>query len=201
LPSPAGLPSLAFSSRTSFRSLAAGQLPDPLPVMFAVPSASDPSLAPPGKAVAWVSAFVPALPADGRRWPDGNAEAADAALATVELFAPGFRSLVVDAVVTGPAEWEARTGNPHGNPNHIDLTVDQLFGSRPAAGLARYRTPIRGLFLSGAGTHPGGGVTGQPGRNTAMAVLGVQRGKRRSRLSDLRLVPAAVSYLRMRRAL
>jgi hypothetical protein len=164
----------------SFRSLAAGQLPDPLPGC-AVPSASDPSLAPPGKAVAWVSAFVPALPADGRRWPDGNAEAADAALATVELFAPGFRSLVVDAVVTGPAEWEARTGNPHGNPNHIDLTVDQLFGSRPAAGLARYRTPIRGLFLSGGPTRRrgdrtarqeyGDGGAGRPAREAAIAPL------------------------------
>ena len=186
----------------AFRSIVAGELPDPMPVMFAIPSASDPTMAPEGRAVGWVSAFVPARRADGRTWPDGNDEAARAALATVERFAPGTQARTVEMVVTGPAEWEARTGNPGGNPNHLDLTLDQMLGSRPAAGLARYETPVRGLYLSGAGTHPGGGVTGQPGRNTAHAVMGTAgRAGRRGRVPGLRFADAARGYLRMRRAL
>jgi beta-carotene ketolase (CrtO type) len=186
----------------AFRAIVDGRLPDPMPVMFAIPSASDPTVAPPGRAVGWISAFVPARRADGRAWPDGNDEAARAALATVEAFAPGTTARIVETVVTGPAEWEARTGNPGGNPNHLDLTLDQMLGSRPAAGLARYVTPVRGLFLSGAGTHPGGGVTGQPGRNAARAVLGVTGASRRGlRVPGLRLVDAARGYLRMRGAI
>ena len=186
----------------AFRSIVDGALPDPMPVMFAIPSASDPTMAPEGRAVGWVSAFVPARRADGRRWPDGNDEAARAALATVERFAPGTQARIAETVVTGPAEWERRTGNPGGNPNHLDLTLDQMLGSRPAAGFSRYGTPIRGLYLSGAGTHPGGGVTGQPGRNTARAVLGTTRRTRgRAHVPGLRFADAARGYLRMRRAL
>lgn len=186
----------------AFRAIVDGALPDPMPVMFALPSASDPTMAPEGCSVGWVSAFVPARRADGRAWPDGNDEAAGAALATVERFAPGTRARIVEALVTGPAEWEARTGNPGGNPNHLDLTLDQMLGSRPAAGLARYETPVRGLYLSGAGTHPGGGVTGQPGRNAAHAVIGsTGRGRRRGRIPGLRLADAARGYLRMRGAI
>jgi beta-carotene ketolase (CrtO type) len=186
----------------AFRAIGAGALPDPMPVMFAIPSASDPTMAPEGRAVGWVSAFVPARRADGRPWPEGNDEAARAALATVERFAPGTASRITRTMITGPAEWEARTGNPGGNPNHLDLTLDQMLGSRPAAGLARYATPVPGLFLSGAGTHPGGGVTGQPGRNTARAVIGAGgRSVRRARAPGFRFVDAARGYLRMRRAL
>ncbi len=186
----------------AFRSIGAGEMPDPMPVMFAIPSATDATMAPEGRAVGWVSAFVPARRADGRTWPDGNDEAARAALATVERFAPGTAARIREIVVTGPAEWEARTGNPGGNPNHLDLTLDQMLGSRPAAGLARYATPIPGLFLSGAGTHPGGGVTGQPGRNTARAVVGIHGPSSwRAKVPALRMVDAARGYLRMRRAL
>ena len=183
----------------AFRAILDGRLPDPMPVMFALPSVTDPTLAPEGRAVGWVSAFVPARRADGRAWPAANDEAARAALATVERFVPGTLARITDSVVTGPAEWEARTGNPGGNPNHLDLTLDQMLGSRPAAGLARYETPVRGLYLSGAGTHPGGGVTGQPGRNTARAILGDGGG--RSVVSSLRLLDAARGYMRMRGAI
>ncbi|MCU0504197.1 MAG: NAD(P)/FAD-dependent oxidoreductase [Chloroflexi bacterium] len=186
----------------AFRAIVDGRIPDPMPVMFSIPSASDRTMAPTGRSVGWVSAFVPAVRADGRTWPEGNDDAVRAALATVERFAPGTTARILGTVVTGPAEWEARTGNPGGNPNHIDLTLDQMLGSRPAAGLARYETPVRGLFLSGAGTHPGGGVTGRPGRNAAVAVTGAGgRGVRRMRAPGLRLADAARGYLRMRGAL
>ena len=74
----------------------------------------------------------------------------------------------------------ARHGNPKANPNHVEMSLDQLLSFRPSPSLSGYRTPIGGLFLTGAGTHPGGGVTGVPGRNTAAVVLGHPgRGRRR----------------------
>jgi beta-carotene ketolase (CrtO type) len=70
-----------------------------------------------------------------------------------------------------PLDWHRRTGNLFGNADHIDTTIDQMLGNRPSPLVARYRTPIRALYLTGAGTHPGGGITGGPGRNTAQVVM------------------------------
>jgi hypothetical protein len=64
----------------------------------------------------------------------------------------------VERHLTGPLEWVARTGNPHANPNHVEMSLDQLLAFRPSPSLSGYRTPIGGLFLTGAGTHPGGGA-------------------------------------------
>lgn len=92
---------------------------------------------------------------------------------------------VVERSVLGPEDWRSRTGNETGNHNHLDMSLDQLLGNRPTPSLARYRTPVAALFLTGAGTHPGGGVTGAPGRNAAGAVLeelGIRRGSRGARL-------------------
>jgi phytoene dehydrogenase-like protein len=71
----------------------------------------------------------------------------------------------VERHVTGPLEWVARHGGAHANPNHVEMSLDQLLSFRPSPSLAGYRTPIGGLVMTGAGTHPGGGVTGLPGRN------------------------------------
>ena len=97
----------------------------------------------------------------------------------------------------------ARHGNPKANPNHVEMSLDQLGSFRPSPSLAGYRTPIGGLFLTGAGTHPGGGVTGLPGRNTAAVVLetlGVRRrrpGRRlRRRLALVRDAARAARALR-----
>jgi beta-carotene ketolase (CrtO type) len=73
--------------------------------------------------------------------------------------------------LTGPADWVARHGNPHANPNHVEMSLDQLLAFRPSPKLSGYRTPIENLFLTGAGTHPGGGITGVPGRNAAAVAL------------------------------
>jgi beta-carotene ketolase (CrtO type) len=151
----------------AFRSIVAGRLPDPLPVLAAVPSADDPTRAPLGRATAWLSAFVPAGCTDERAM-------VASVMSTMDAVAPGFSSRVTAMRVTTPQEWERRTGNRFGNPNHIDLTFDQLLGFRPGP-----RTPIRGLYLSGAGTHPGGGVTGRPGSLTAQAVLADRTGRHR----------------------
>jgi beta-carotene ketolase (CrtO type) len=77
----------------------------------------------------------------------------------------------VERHLTGPLAWVARHGNLHANPNHVEMSLDQLLSLRPSPSLSGYRTPIGGLFLTGAGTHPGGGVTGLPGRNAAAVVL------------------------------
>jgi beta-carotene ketolase (CrtO type) len=88
---------------------------------------------------------------------------------------------IVERRITGPADWLARHGSLTANPNHVDMTIDQLLDLRPSPSLSRYSTPIAGLYLSGAGTHPGGGVTGVPGRNAAHTLLrdvGLRRKKR-----------------------
>ncbi len=163
---------------TAMRTVTGGRIPAPLPLMVVIPSAADPSQCPPGKATLWASAFVPADCADGDGWPRSNDQAADNVFETLEQFAPGVTASVVGRKVTGPSDWEARLGNRAGNPNHLDMTIDQLFSLRPAPGFSRYRTPVPGLYLSGAGTHPGGGVHGMPGKLAASAVLDDERGEK-----------------------
>lgn len=154
------------------QSIFAGRLPDMFPMMAAIPSLADPTMAPPGKATLWLSAFVPKVWAEANStWPEANERVMDAMLDSFEHFAPGTRKTILKVQITGPAEWEARTGNPGGNPNHLDMTADQLFTLRPGPGLSESRTPVQGLYLSGAGIHPGGGVHGMPGRITAQAIL------------------------------
>ena len=162
----------------AMRTVTGGRIPSPLPLMVVIPSAADPSQCPPGKATLWASAFVPAVCAEGEGWPGSNEAAADKVFETLEQFAPGITASVVGRKITGPSDWEKRLGNRAGNPNHLDMTIDQLFSLRPAPGFSRYRTPVPGLYLSGAGTHPGGGVHGMPGKLAAAAVLGDERGEK-----------------------
>ena len=178
---------------SAMRIVTGGSIPSQLPLMVAIPSAEDGSQCPPGRATLWASAFVPATLTGGSAWPGANDQAADAVFATLEQFAPGITASVVKRRVSGPADWEDRLGNRAGNPNHLDMTIDQLFILRPAPGFSRYRTPITGLYLSGAGTHPGGGVHGLPGKLAASAVLADGRGEkpRGSKPSFLTLAKAA----------
>jgi beta-carotene ketolase (CrtO type) len=182
------------------RTVAGGRIPPEVPLMVVIPSADDPGQAPAGKATLWASAFVPAELSDGGDWPGSNERAADAIFATLERFSPGLTASVISRQVTGPREWEARIGSRAGNPNHVDMTIDQLFSLRPAPGFSRYRTPIAGLYLSGAGTHPGGGVHGMPGKLAAAALLSDGRGEnsKEGRPSLLALAKAA---WRLRKAL
>jgi phytoene dehydrogenase-like protein len=84
---------------------------------------------------------------------------------------PDLPARIVDRRYFGPVEIEAELGLPRGNITHGDMLPDRLFGARPHFDLSAYRTPLSGFYLSGAGTWPGGYVTGAPGRNTAQAVL------------------------------
>jgi phytoene dehydrogenase-like protein len=142
-------------------------------VDIVIPTLVDPSMAPPGKHV--MSCFVQyapyALDPAVGDW-DGCREAfGDAVVAAIERFAPGLRDRIVHRQVLTPLDIERMTGLSEGNIFQGELSLEQLFFNRPAPGWARYRTPIRGLWMGGAATHPGGGIMGASGRLAALEVL------------------------------
>lgn len=133
-----------------------------------IPSTVDDTLAPEGKHVA--SLFCQHFPRE-RDWEQCREDAADVAVAAVDRFAPGFRRSVIARQVLSPLDLERRFGLPGGDIFHGAHTLNQLWSNRPAMGYAAYRGPIAGLYHCGAGAHPGGGVSGIPGRNAARAML------------------------------
>ncbi|WP_367185142.1 phytoene desaturase family protein [Trebonia sp.] len=141
-----------------------------------VASAVDGSLAPPGRHI--MTCFVQYLPyrlAEGT-WDSRRDELGDRVLARIGQFAPNVPAAVVARQVLTPLDLEREYGLTEGNIFHGDVAVDQLFHMRPVPGWARYATPVPGLYLCGAGAHPGGGVTGAPGYNAARRVLKDLRG-------------------------
>ena len=96
---------------------------------------------------------------------------------TLALYAPNVESAILDRHVLSPLDLEETFGLTEGNIYHGELTMDQVFFMRPVPRCARYRTPIDGLYLCGAGTHPGGGVNGASGYNAAREILRVRREK------------------------
>ncbi|HTR58294.1 MAG TPA: NAD(P)/FAD-dependent oxidoreductase [Casimicrobiaceae bacterium] len=174
-------PSMGYMERAYFDARQLGWSRDPIIEML-IASLVDPSLAPPGKHVA--SLFCqhanPRLP-DGRSWDDAKEEVADLMLETVERFAPGFRAGVVGRRALSPLDLERDFGLVGGDIFHGALTLDQLFSARPVLGHGNYRGPLKGLYMCGAGTHPGGGVSGIPGHNAAREILRDARRVLRSR--------------------
>ena len=164
-------PSLAYMERAYFDARTSGWSREPIVEML-IPSLVDPSLAPPGKHVA--SLFCqhanPQLP-DQRSWDDAKDEAADLMLDTVTRLAPNFRASVIARKVLSPLDLERDFGLIGGDIFHGALTLDQLFSARPVLGHGDYRGPLKGLYMCGAGTHPGGGVSGIPGHNAAREIL------------------------------
>lgn len=136
-----------------------------------VPTMYDPSLAPEGRHILGI--FIQYAPYTLRdaNWDELREPFAYRVFDLIEEYAPGFRDLIVDKQVLTPLDLERRFGLTGGNIFHGEMSLDQMFVMRPVAGSARYRTPIRGLYLCGSGTHPGGGVMGAPGYNAAHAIL------------------------------
>lgn len=136
------------------------------------PTLTDGSLAPPGKHVASVLVqYAPHHLVEGE-WDRATREVlGDRVISILGGLAPGIESLVLDREILAPPDYEGRYGLTEGHPAHGEMTLDQMFFMRPIAGWAQYRTPVRALYLCGAGTHPGGGVTGLPGRNAAREVI------------------------------
>ena len=136
-----------------------------------IPTMYDPSLAPAGKHIMGI--FLQYAPYtlregtwDGLREPFG-----DRVIALIEEYVPNIRQIVEHRQVLSPLDLERRFGITGGNIFHGEMSLDQMFVMRPVAGWARYRTPVKGLFLCGSGAHPGGGVMGAPGFNCAREML------------------------------
>ncbi|XP_071537319.1 LOW QUALITY PROTEIN: pyridine nucleotide-disulfide oxidoreductase domain-containing protein 2-like [Panulirus ornatus] len=151
----------------------AGQIPDNPMIEMTLPSSCDSTLAPPGCHVAlFFTQYVPYTRADGRLWDENTkTEYANKIFNTVENYAPGFIGSIIGYEVLPPPDLEQVFGLTGGNIFHGAMTVDQMFISRPSPLQPGPFTPINGLFMCGAGAHPGGGVMGAAGRLAAHAVL------------------------------
>jgi len=174
-------PSLGYMERAYFDAKTSGWSREPI-VEVLIPSVVDDSLAPPGMHVA--SLFCQHVHPDlasvrpGTTWDDHRDEVADLMIDTVDRMAPGFRASVIGRRALTPLDLEREFGLSGGDIFHGALGLDQLYATRPSLGAANYRMPVRGLYLCGAGAHPGGGVTGLPGRNAAREILrDARRGK------------------------
>jgi phytoene dehydrogenase-like protein len=144
-------------------------------IEMTIPTMYDPSLAPPGKHIMGI--FLQYAPYTLREsnWDEQREPFANRVIDLIEDYAPGFRSLIEHMQVLTPLDLERRFGLTGGNIFHGEMSLDQMFVMRPVPGCARYRTPIRGLYLCGSGTHPGGGVMGAPGHNAAREILKHER--------------------------
>jgi phytoene dehydrogenase-like protein len=164
------LPSSSFADRC-YDIAMQGEIPERLWVDCVVASNVDSTLAPAGRHV--MTCFVQYVPYRLREgsWDEQRQALGDRVLATIAEYAPNVARSVVARQVLTPVDLERTYGLTEGNIFHGDLSIDQLFSMRPVPGWAGYRTPVTGLYLCGAGAHPGGGVTGAPGRNAAGVVL------------------------------
>ncbi|MDZ8081728.1 MAG: NAD(P)/FAD-dependent oxidoreductase [Nostoc sp. DcaGUA01] len=157
-----------------------GEIPDADPSMYVVmPSYLDPTLAPPGKHTVWIEFFAPYQIAGaegtglkGTGWTDElKNQVADRVVDKLANYAPNVKNATIARRVESPAELGERLGAYKGNYYHVDMTLDQMVFFRPLPEIANYKTPIDNLFLTGAGTHPGGSISGMPGRNCARVFL------------------------------
>ncbi|MDH3297263.1 MAG: NAD(P)/FAD-dependent oxidoreductase [Gemmatimonadota bacterium] len=146
-------------------------------INIVLPSLVDSTIAPPGKHV--MSCFVQYAPYDIREgaehWPQKRDAFGETVIDTIEEYVPNIRDLILHKQVLTPWDLEQEFGLSEGNIFHGELTLDQLAFQRPMSGWARYRTPVRNLWLAGSGAHPGGGIMGSPGALCAKAMLGSGR--------------------------
>jgi phytoene dehydrogenase-like protein len=136
-----------------------------------IPSLTDPSVAPPGKHI--LSCFVQYAPYKLREgtWDEKRDAFGDAVVNTIAQYAPNIKKLILHRQVLTPLDLERDFGLTEGNIFQGELSLEQLFFLRPVPGWARYRSPIRGLYMCGSATHPGGGIMGAPGRISALELL------------------------------
>jgi phytoene dehydrogenase-like protein len=141
-------------------------------VEILIPSTVDDSLAPPGAHVAslFCQHFRYQLP-NARHWDQEREAAADCIIDTVNRHAPNFKASVIARQIHSPLDMERKFGLIGGDIFHGKLSLNQLFSARPVLGFGNYRMPLKGLYLCGSGSHPGGGVTGVPGHNAAKEIL------------------------------
>jgi phytoene dehydrogenase-like protein len=159
-----------------------------------IPTLTDPSVAPPGKHILscfvqyapykLASGFTPGAPARRaltpgapapRSWDDQREAFGDTVIDTIAEYAPNIRDIILHRQVLTPLDLEREFGLTEGNIFQGELTLEQLFFARPVPGWAKYRTPVKNLWMCGSATHPGGGIMGAPGRNAALRILGQKR--------------------------
>ena len=163
----------------AFESAKAGRMAERPYLWILAPSAFDDTVSPPGQHVLSIfGGHVPYALKD-RAWDDAaKGDLLKIVLDQIDRYAPGFSSGILHSQVLTPPDLEAMFDLPGGHVHHGELSMDQIFFRRPIAGYADYTTPIKSLYLCGASTHPGGGVTGVPGHNAAHAILGKTGGYR-----------------------
>ncbi|HZR55817.1 MAG TPA: NAD(P)/FAD-dependent oxidoreductase [Terriglobales bacterium] len=164
------VPSLEFAERC-YDIAKFGDIPEELWVDCVVSSNADDSLAPKGKHI--MTCFVQYVPYHLRQgtWDENRELLGDRVVKKIAEYAPNVPNMIIARQVLTPLDLERTYGLTEGNIFHGDLRLEQLFFMRPVSGWSQYRTPIDGLYLCGAGAHPGGGVTGAPGHNAAHRVL------------------------------
>jgi len=167
-------PSMDYLER-AFNSTKYGEYAAAPTMEITLPTLSDSTLAPPGAHV--LSAVVQYLPyALKEGWEAGRQRCLETLIKALEARSPGLAALVQGAQLLTPVDIEQRMRITGGHWHHAELAFDQFYMVRPVPGAAQYSTPLPGLYLCGAGSHPGGGVMGYAGRNAARQVL-AQRGK------------------------
>jgi phytoene dehydrogenase-like protein len=163
-------PSLAYMDQAYLDAKAGGWSKRPIVEML-IPSTLDDSLAPPNRHVAslFCQHVAPVLP-DGS-WDDRREQVADVMIDLVNSHAPNFKAAVLGRQIMSPLDLERTFGLTGGDIFHGALSLDQMFSARPMLGHGDYRGPLKGLYMCGSGTHPGGGVTGAPGHNAAREII------------------------------
>ena len=164
-------PSLGYMDQAYLDAKAGGWSKRPIVEML-IPSTLDDSLAPPGQHVAslFCQHVAPVLPNDAS-WDTHREEVADLMIDLVNSHAPNFKAAVLGRQIMSPLDLERTFGLIGGDIFHGALSLDQLFSARPMLGHGDYRGPLKGLYMCGSGTHPGGGVTGAPGHNAAREII------------------------------
>ena len=157
--------------RETYDALEAGRPPKNPVISFSVPSARDPSLTQPGYHTA--SLYIYPMPAklSSGTWDDARDQVAETLIDKISGYAPNFKESLVKYKLRTPQDIENENGMTDGCIWHIQPDGDQLFWNRPLPELAAYRAPLAGLYLCGAGQHPGGDITGMPGHNAAQQLL------------------------------
>ncbi len=140
-------------------------------IEMTIPTMYDPTLAPEGRHIMGIFLQYAPYTLKGANWDEQREPYAERILDVIEEYCPNIRSIVVERQTLTPLDLERRFGLTGGNIFHGEMSLDQMFVLRPLAGWARYRTPVRGLYLCGSGAHPGGGVMGAPGHNAAREIL------------------------------
>ena len=171
-------PTLGYMERAYFDARTHGWSRQPI-VEMVIPSTLDDTLAPSGRHVAslFCQHVAPQLPG-GESWDAHRESVADLMIETVNRFAPNFKASVLGRQIMSPLDLERTFGLIGGDIFHGQLSLDQMLSARPLLGYGNYRGPLPGLYMCGAGTHPGGGVTGAPGHNAAREILGDFRRRR-----------------------